>query len=94
MSFWLLCCENEGILTKTFRPGYSDCSAHYMGKFWSRLLRSRRKNRGLGFLEFSCLLEMKEWQGEISETEPVDRAHVNYEEAQKNSMPLIQKDCI
>ena len=57
-----------------------------MGKFSSRLPRSRRKNRDLGnraspasHMNTSIFLQGKEWRGEISETEPgspVDRAHM------------------
>jgi len=76
MPFWPLCCESEAILCKKFRPGYPRWSVH-MGKFHPGYRDIGRKNRDLGnraspasHMNPSTFLRRKEWQGEISETEP------------------------
>ena len=83
MLFWPLCCENEGVLTKTFRLGYSGCSVH-MGKFSSQLLRFRHKNRDLVFC-WVFLFVTRE-NGEVRSRKPSQLCwpgSYNYEEALK-----------
>ena len=67
--FWLLSSESEAILSKMFRPG------HQTGVFiWENFHPGYRDlgNRAnpSPHTNTSIFLQRKEWQGEISETEP------------------------
>ena len=85
MPFRPLWCESEAISSEKVRFGFLRWSV-YMGKFSSQLRDLSRKTRDLGnqasppafHTNTSQFLARKEWQGEISKTEPVrlNRAHM------------------
>ena len=76
MPFWPICCENDAILFKKFRPG-DRAGVFICENFHPGYQDIGRKNRDLdnraspaSHMNTSILLQRKEWRGEISETEP------------------------
>ena len=76
MPFWPICCESDAILFKKFRPG-DRAGVFIWENFHPGYRDIGRKNRDLGnraspasHMNTSIFLQRKEWQGEISETEP------------------------
>ena len=74
--FWPLSGESEAILSKMFRPGHR-AGVFIWENFHPGYRDLGRKNRDLGnraspasHMNTSIFLQRKEWQGEISETEP------------------------
>ena len=73
MPFWPICCESDAILFKKFRPGER---AGVWENFHPSYRDIGRKTEisvtepARPHMNISIFLQRKEWQGEISETEP------------------------